>query len=68
MAIYKDTYDEAKNTILENWNSNRSKPTLFARVSIRFGEKYMIDYSETYIRPGIEVVEDLKNQIDGLCK
>jgi|GEM_PF-6062395 len=67
MAIYKDTYEEAERTITENWTSNGSKPNLFAHVKIRFGEKYMIDYSERFINPEIEVLEDLIQKIDYIC-
>lgn len=67
MAIYENTLEEAKRTISENWANNRSKPNLFAHVQIRFGEKYMIDYTETYIRPGIEVLEDLMHKVDEIC-
>jgi len=59
MAIYRNTYEETKRTIEENWTSNGAKPNLFAHVRIRFGEKYMIDYTETYICSGIEVIDDL---------
>lgn len=67
MAIYEETYEEAKRTIAENWNSNASKPNLFAHVQIRFGKKYMIDYTETYIRPGIQVIEDLMHKVGDIC-
>jgi len=67
MAIYKETLEEAKRTISENWANNESKPNLFAHVQIQFGEKYMIDYTETYIRPGIEVIEDLMHKVDDIC-
>lgn len=67
MAIYEDTYDEAKNVIVNGWIKNRSKPHLFAQVRIRFGEKWMVDYTETQIRPGIEVIEDLIERVDEIC-
>ncbi len=67
MAIYKETLEEAKQTISENWNSRMSKPNLFAFVQIEFGEKYMIDYTELHIRPGIEVIENLDHLIAAIC-
>lgn len=67
MAIYEDTLEKAKNTIAENWSARGSKPKLFAHVKITFGEKYMIDYTETYIRPGIQVIEDLIHTVDDIC-
>lgn len=67
MAIYQETYDEAKEVIINGWTRDQSKPQLFAKVRIKFGEKYMIDYVETYFRPGIEVIEDLKGRVDEIC-
>ena len=67
MAIYEETFEDAKRIIEDNWNKNGSKPNLFAHVQIRFGEKYMIDYTETYIRPGIQVLEDLMHKVDDIC-
>ena len=67
MAIYEETFEEAKHTIVENWAKNGSKPNLFAHVQIRFGEKYMTDYTETYIRHGIQVIEDLMHKVDDIC-
>lgn len=67
MAIYEETYSEAEKVIRDGFNRDGSKPHLFAKVKIRFGEKYMVDYTESYIRPGIEVIEDFKSQIDEIC-
>lgn len=67
MALYKDTLEEAKSTINENWRARRSRPVLFAHVETRFGASYMIDYTETYFRPGIQVVADLAYLLDELC-
>lgn len=67
MAIYEETYDAAAKVIRSGWVERQSRPNLFAHVRIRFGEKYMIDYTETHIRPGIEVIEDLRHQIADLC-
>jgi hypothetical protein len=67
MAIYRETFEDAKSTIAENWAKNSSKPNLFAYVQIKFGKKYMIDYTETYIRQGIEVIEDLIHKVDDIC-
>lgn len=67
MAIYKETYNEAKNTIIENWIEHKSKPLLFAKVKIRFGDKYMLDYTESHFRPGIELIDNFEGQLDGIC-
>ena len=67
MAIYENSYDDAKRVITNGWVQHRSKPHLFAHVQIPFGQKWMVDYTETYIRPGLVVVEDLRNRIDDIC-
>ena len=67
MAIYKDSYEEAEQTIFSNWESNKSKPSLFAYVTITFGDKYMIDYTETHMRPGINVIENMMHKVDDIC-
>lgn len=64
MAIYKDEYDDAVAFIKEN----ADEPSLFARVRIAHGEKYMIDYTETHIRPGIEVIEDLRPRLSSILR
>ena len=68
MAIYKDTLDDAVQVVTDSWNRDKSKPFLFAKVRLKFGEKYMLDYVETQIRPGIEVIEDLSGRIGDICK
>ena len=67
MAIYKSTYDEAKRVIVDGWTNNREKPRLFAKVIMPHGERYMVDYSENYFRPGIECIEDFIAQVDDIC-
>jgi len=68
MAIYEDTYNEAEETIKRNWNDSRSKPKLFAKVRIKFGDKYLLDYSESTFKPGISVLEDFSHKINLILK
>ena len=67
MAIYKSTYGEAKEVIVNGWTNNQEKPRLFAKVIMPHGERYMVDYTENYFRPGIECIENFIAQVDEIC-
>ena len=68
MSIYKNSYEDAIETINTNWNSKRSKPLLFAKVKIKFGEKYMLDYISSKIPYNIILLENYISLIDDILE
>ena len=68
MSIYCETLQEATAVISDEWKSRRQKPALFAKVRIRFGEKYMIDYDINTTPPDVAPIDDLMHTVDGIIR
>jgi hypothetical protein len=61
MAHYENNYEDAVEFVRSN---APDRPGIFARVRITFGEKFMIDYGTSSIPSNIELLEDLRSQVD----